>query len=358
MHMKRWRKTNREASADSEPSAQTESDRAAEAAFPIEEHPPGRSHRFARSRLATPRMPPTRTAQWRELGLESELDKRTEHRAQGEMFILALLIAGVFILFSRRQELFPGLGTEVRAITVVALLTIGWAFARALGRGLAPGLFRRLDPGTAGTFGFLVRLFAMLGIFVVALRIAGIKPETLAVGGAFTAVIVGLAAQQTLANLFAGIVLLSSRPFRVGDRVRLQGGAFAGRVEGVVGALGLLHTTFFDGADRILVPNSVLLTVAIVPLREPAAVELRARFDGDETPAGIQELLAQKLITPVRKRPHIELEEFDRDEIVVTIRATPIDPDDGSKLAGEILSVVRERSGRSAARPDQLQSVS
>ena len=49
-----------------------------------------------------------------------------------------------------------------------------------------------------------------------ALRLAGLKPETLAVGGAITAVILGLAAQQTVGNLIAGTVLLSARPFRVG----------------------------------------------------------------------------------------------------------------------------------------------
>ena len=47
---------------------------------------------------------------------------------------------------------------------------------------------------------------------VVALRIAGVRPEALAVGGAFTAVVVGLAAQQTIGNLFAGIVLQGTGP--------------------------------------------------------------------------------------------------------------------------------------------------
>ena len=64
---------------------------------------------------------------------------------------------------------------------------------------------------------------------VIALRIAGLKPGTLAVGGAFTAVILGLAAQQVLGNVLAGIVLLGSRPFRVGERIRLQGGGWPGR---------------------------------------------------------------------------------------------------------------------------------
>ena len=105
---------------------------------------------------------------------------------------------------------------------------------------------------------------------LLALRVGGLDPATLAVGGAITAVVIGLAAQQTLGNLIAGMVLIAARPFRVGDRVRLQAGAVAGQIEGVVGSLGLLYTTFAQGQDSIMVPNNVVLTAAVVPLREPA----------------------------------------------------------------------------------------
>src|SRR5438477_57055 len=82
-------------------------------------------------------------------------------------------------------------------------------------------------------------------------------------------VILGLAAQQTLGNVIAGMVLLSARPFRVGERVRLQAGAVGGTVEGIVSSLGLLYTTLARGADRIMIPNSVVLAAVVVPLREP-----------------------------------------------------------------------------------------
>ena len=62
--------------------------------------------------------------------------------------------------------------------------------------------------------------------------------------------IVGLAAQQTLGNGFAGMVLLSARPFRVGERVRLQAGAVGGTVEGIVSSLGLLYTTLMPAPTR------------------------------------------------------------------------------------------------------------
>ena len=200
---------------------------------------------------------------------------------------------------------------------------LGWAIARDVGRGLGPALFRRLDPGTAGTVGFLIRLATVVVALLVALRVAGIKPQTLALGGAFTAVILGLAAQQTLGNLIAGTVLLSARPFRVGERVRLQGGPLAGQVEGIVSSLGLLYTTFATGDDSIMVPNSVVLNVAVLPLREPDAVNLRARLRAGMTPGDLQEVLEKSLQTPLRDAPRITLEELDGEEVVVRISATP-----------------------------------
>jgi small conductance mechanosensitive channel len=296
----------------------------------------------------------TRSQAWREVGLLRQISPRVVRRARLQALLLVPLFAGVVILYDNRvallgaaarrgpgaNELEGALETPVRAVTVIALVILGWAIARDFGRGLGPPLFRRLDPATAGTVGFLIRLLTVGLALLVALRVAGIDTRTLAVGGAFTAVIFGLAAQQTLGNLIAGTVLLSARPFRVGERVRLQGGQLAGQVEGTVSSLGLLYTTFAKGEDSILVPNSVVLNVAVLPLREPEAVNLRARLRPGMTPSDLQELLESSLQTPLRGAPRITLEELEGDAAVVRIAATPRLSSQGRDLAGELLSVV------------------
>src|SRR3954468_7002487 len=260
-------------------------------------------------------------------------------RARWQALILLPGLGAVIWAYSHRRQLF-GVDLPVRIASAIVLVILGWAFARALGRALGPALFRRLDSGTAGPVGVLVRLLA-LGIAVIfALRVAGLQPSTLAVGGAFTAVILGLAAQQTIGNLIAGTVLLSARPFRVGDRVRLQAGALAGMTEGVVSSLGLLYTTLAQGEDRIMVPNSVVLSSAVIPLREPAAVDLRARLRPGFQPSELQQLLENSVKVRTRARPHISLEEVDADEVVVRIAATPESDRDGPQLADEILAAV------------------
>ena len=287
----------------------------------------------------------SRTEVWREVGLGSEVERRREvhetHRAQWGTLVFGALIAAVLVAFSRQSELFPGLETEVRVLTVAALVILGVALSRNLGRGLAAPLYRRLDPGAAGTIGFLIRLVSLCVLVVIALRIAGLNPGALAVGGAFTAIILGLAAQQTIGNLFAGTVLLGTRPFRVGEHVKLIGGVLAGQVDGVVGSLGLFYTTLISGADRIMVPNSVVIQSAVIPLREPERVELRARLGADTTPRQVQDLLEERISVDLRYPPHVAVEEIDREEVVVRITATPTDPTDGAQLAEEVLAVAR-----------------
>jgi small-conductance mechanosensitive channel len=262
-------------------------------------------------------------------------------RARREVAVLGPAFAGVLIVYNNRHRFFgPGLEPVVQILTVVALVIIGWGLARDLGRAFGPALLGRLDPATAGTVGFLIRLVAIGISILVALRIAGLPPKTLAVGGAFTAVIVGLAAQQTFGNLFAGMVLLSARPFRVGDRVRMQGGALAGTLEGVVQALGLLYVTMSQGADLVMVPNSSVLSVAVIPLREPDAVDFVARLRAGVRPSDVQRLLDEMITVATLHRPHIDLEEMDDDEVVVRITAVPANPDDGWRLADEVLGAV------------------
>jgi small-conductance mechanosensitive channel len=283
----------------------------------------------------------THSHSWRDVGLARELSRRAVKRARIQSLVLLPLLVAVLVVYGYREKIFgPAYDTPVRIVTFLALISLGWQFARDAGRALGPTLFRRMDPGTAGTVGFLLRLVTMLAAVLVALRIAGLGPRTLALGGAFTAVVVGLAAQQTLGNLFAGMVLLSARPFRVGERVKLQGGGLAGTVDGVVSSLGLLYTTLASGDDAIMVPNSVVLNVAIVPLREPEGVDLRARLRAGLTPLDVQRMLQHAVETPMRDAPRIALEEIDGDEVVVRITAIPEHPADGPKLASEVLDAV------------------
>src|SRR5450755_3107613 len=275
----------------------------------------------SRKDLHLERMFETRSDAWERVGLAVDVSQRAVRRARRQAAILVPLLVGILLAYSYRKQLFGAAAdTPVRIATVIALVVLGWAIARDVGRAAAPTFFRRMDPATAGTVGFLIRLGTIAITLLTALRIAGLRPQTLAVGGGFTAVILGLAAQQTLGNGFAGMVLLSARPFRVGERVRLQAGAVGGTVEGIVSSLGLLYTTLTAGADQIMIPNSVVLSAVVVPLREPEPIDVRVRLGHGVRPTQVQAILDSEIKTPTRSKA-VRLDEVDGDDVVVRIQA-------------------------------------
>lgn len=308
-------------------------------------------NRFREKRdVSLERMFETRSDAWERVGLAVDVSQRAVRRARRQAAVLVPLLTGILVVYALRKELL-GIGahsswqTPIRAGTVLALVALGWAIARDIGRAAAPTFFRRMDPSTAGTVGFLIRLVAIAITLLAALSIAQVKPTTLVAGGAFTAVVLGLAAQQTLGNLFAGMVLISARPFRVGERIRLQAGGVAGRLEGVVSSQGLLYTTLARGDDRIMIPNTVVLAAAVVPLKEPESIDVRIRLGSGVRPSQVQAILDEQIRTPTRNPATVLLEELDADDVVVRVQATPDRADEGAKLADEIIAALSGVTG-------------
>ncbi len=302
------------------------------------------------------RMFETRSEAWEKVGLAVEANDRSVRKARRQALVLVPLFVAVILLHDNYESWFhvsakaqSSLHTVVTVGTVLALLAIGWALARDVGRAAGPTFFRRMDPATAGTVGFLIRLVTVVITVVWSLYIAGVSTSSLIAGSAFTAVVLGLAAQQTLGNVFAGMVLLSARPFRVGERVRLQAGNVGGYIEGVVSSLGLLYTTFARGEDRIMVPNNVVLAAAVVPLREPESVDVKVRLSSGTRPGQVQALLDESVSTPTRSAPRVLLEEIDGDDLVIRVQATPDRAADGARLADEIIAALAAVTGEHPA---------
>jgi len=299
------------------------------------------------------RMFDTRSEAWEKVGLAMQTSQRAVTRARREALVLLPLLIAVLVVFGARTSIFgksisAQWDLEIRVVTIIALLILGWAIARDIGKAAAPTFFRRMDPATAGTVGFVIRLVTLGITALLAFEVAGAKPATLVAGSAFTAVVLGLAAQQTLGNLIAGLVLLSARPFRVGERVRFQAGAIGGYVEGVVSSLGLLYTTLKRGDDEMMIPNNQVLNAAIVPLREPDSVDVRVRLSSGVRPSHVQALLDDRVATPTRAAATVLLEEVDGDDVVVRVQATPDRAADGAKLADEIIDVLATVTGEHA----------
>ena len=139
-------------------------------------------------------------------------------------------------------------------------ILMGW-YATRSSHASREGLTREFAP-----------LFARLGVIFIAVLAAitllqhfGVNVASLVVSLGVGSLAIGLAAQDTLANMFAGFTLMADRPFRVGDRIRLSSGEL-----GDVQEIGMRATLIRTLDDTILVvPNSVLVKERVVNQSQP-----------------------------------------------------------------------------------------
>lgn len=307
---------------------------------------------------ALDRMLQTRSDAWAEVGLDIDVDthvvRDAVRRLTFEILLLIAVIVGESIALHHIHDLYvhgrhywivgKASKTVVRILAVAAVLGLGWLISRDLARA-APALFRRMDPATAGTVEFVTRCLAVVLTVLGALAVGGISFAALAVGGAFTGVVLGLAAQQPLGNLFAGMVLLTARPFRLGERIRLRAGTLGGQAEGVVSSLGLLYTTLAVGDDRMMIPNTIVLGATVVPITEPDPVDVKVTLRAGMLPSHVFALLEQSLVVPTRGEPSVVLEEIDGSNVVIRVQATPERHSDGIRLADQIIAALTSLSG-------------
>ena len=152
-------------------------------------------------------------------------------------------------------------------VTVLAVIFVvtGLIASRAVARELARVAQSRGGLAAASSIRLICHLlgFAVTGLGVLALL--QVDLSGLLVGGAVTAVVLGIAAQQTLGNFFAGLVLLFARPYVPGQRVTIHSGALGGPFEGVITGAGLTYTTIETNTGTISLPNSGLLAAGIGP---------------------------------------------------------------------------------------------
>ncbi|HSK16626.1 MAG TPA: mechanosensitive ion channel domain-containing protein [Gaiellaceae bacterium] len=188
---------------------------------------------------------------------------------------------------------------------------------------------------------------AVVGIFSALL----VVPEVRAVAGAIlassavVALVFGLAAQATLANFIAGILVAFTQPLRLGDSVSVAGAA------GTVQQIGLTYTVIraADGA-RFYVPNAKLAsdtirnaTIGSAEHRADASVFVPLASDLDRV---IELLLDEARSLPQTvsdKEAKASVTQLDADAAVVTVEAWARTPAEAAELSAALRRAVLER---------------
>lgn len=165
----------------------------------------------------------------------------------------------------------PQLSHRIGAfVGTAACLAFGLLAVRSTANEVATMVRPRGGPSVAGGLRLLITLVGYVILLVTVLGLLSVPVDRLLLSGAITGVIVGIAAQQSLGNAFAGVVLLVSRPFAVGDYITLASGALGGQYEGEITAITMMFTVMETEQGQMSFPNSGVLAAA-TGLRRPAA---------------------------------------------------------------------------------------
>jgi small conductance mechanosensitive channel len=183
------------------------------------------------------------------------------------------------------QKLFAGIGGGV--FVVAGVLAV-----RSTATQVYESVGARTGPSHAGILRWMVTIFGYLIVLIAAFGLFAVPIGHLVLGGALTGVIVGIALQQSLGNIFAGVVLLLARPFSVGDAIVVRSGSLNGPLEGTVSGMGLTYVTMLTDDGPLSVPNSGMLAAAVGPL--PGIGYTRHSRVDLETPQEIREMVAER----------------------------------------------------------------
>jgi small-conductance mechanosensitive channel len=193
------------------------------------------------------------------------------------LLLLAFAAAGAAIRWGNElshleylQRTHPGRHVETstaRTITysgAAAFFVLGMAAAFGLSGKASSGLRPAIGQAHAGIVRYAVLLVSLFLFLTIGLQLLRIPIGQLVVGGAVTGVLIGIAAQQSLANLFAGLVLLFAHPFRVGDHVRFRAGVLSGQIEGLITDVSLTYVRLATDEGDVLIPNAQALAAAVL----------------------------------------------------------------------------------------------
>jgi small-conductance mechanosensitive channel len=209
------------------------------------------------------------------------------------LLLVTVLAVGLYLLFTvYNHRLLSGFtGPEIVLLEAGAIVLVAYAAARSVTAATTAVLRQRGQHQHGAT----LRLFLNLVVAVVAVLalsdLAGVSAESIFLGSAFAGIVLGLASQTVLANVFAGLLLVVANPFRPGDRVSLVNSAFGvlapsypheamiPSYSGVVEDVGLVYTLIgLDSGGTAKLPNSVVLGSLIVQPRPGGARAYRVRM--------------------------------------------------------------------------------
>jgi small conductance mechanosensitive channel len=173
---------------------------------------------------------------------------------------LAALVVGSSYGDVHAKTLNPKL---VAWISAAVLVLFGIIATSRLSTAASRVLARRYAPAVEGPVKYIAAIVGYLFVAFSALAVLDVSVERLLVGAGLAGVVLGIAAQQSLGNIFAGMVLIMARPFAVGDHIRIRSGALGGIFDAWVLEMSITYVTVRTDDGKLKIPNTAMLAAGV-----------------------------------------------------------------------------------------------
>lgn len=162
---------------------------------------------------------------------------------------------------------------------------------------------KRPDETTVHATGKLLRVIAAIIVVLFLLPILGIPISGIVAFGGGSAIVVGIAAQQILANYFGGLIIYSERHFKVGDWIYSPDKEIEGTVEYIGWRATQIRT--FDKRP-LYVPNAAFSSIIVVNASRMTNRRIKEKISLRHTDAHVMEAITKDVRNMLQEHPAID----------------------------------------------------
>jgi len=231
------------------------------------------------------------------------------------LFIILFIVIGVAVATTVILSDVLHISIKITSVVNAVIIgTVGIIATYIIARILKEKTGNVVGKTTAESLSLVIQFLGYTVVLIIALTALHIGVTSALFGGTVFGLVIGLALQTSLSNVFSGIFLILSRPFSIGDRVTIttwQYGLLAPTYPpkfysndflipgftGVIIDIGLMYTTILtDENVSMKIPNSIMLQAAVLNHNEEyRLVRTKYEISKDLDPDSVIPLLEERL---------------------------------------------------------------
>lgn len=253
----------------------------------------------------------------RNIFMQKARENNPVHR-NAKLALIAPLIASIVLVLVLYYLLFYFHTDEayMKLLVSIASLIFGISIIMLFSNLLKKYIETKGIKQEAGTISRLFSIIAYLILIIIVLSLLNVNVTGLLISAGFLGIVLGLAAQPTLGNIFSGISMIIAKPFEPGDYITIQTwqynkmpstyphDEFIPGYGGTVNKIGLLYTEILNQSDAPLyVPNGILNQAMVINHRRSDAINIAFMA---EIPKIVPYLPLEKHIKALLKRYNAE----------------------------------------------------